>query len=226
MRTHLEEYYQQCGTDYRMSSTRRLRVLTLLDQAMKSVPDSASILDIGIGSGEIAKHVRQRSYGSAVHIEGIDIAENVLLEHADDYDRRRIVNVDQIGWTEQFDRLFDVVVAAELVEHLFRPDLFFSSVREVLKPSGFLVLSTPNMLLWSHRIKLLLGKHGYTDKGVFEWGHLHLFSWKFLKQTLARSRFSIRATNHLLYPNSLGRVQKIISPGLFAFQFILLAQKK
>ena len=39
---------------------------------------------------------------------------------------------------------FDVVVAGELIEHLFNPLYFFSQCNWVLKMAGRLVLSTPN----------------------------------------------------------------------------------
>ncbi len=224
----IEQYYETTGSRYRMSSTRRDRVLALVDTAIEHFPqqERIALMDIGIGSGEIAKHCREQFPDRSLSLTGVDIAQSLLKAHAELYDSVRVANVDTAGWTSAFAKPFQIVVASELVEHLFRPDIFFKTVRTVLTPDGYLVLSTPNMLLWSQRIKFLLGRHRWSDGGVFEWGHIHLFSWKFLVRQLEQHGFKVVATKHLLHPNALHRWQRLLSPGLFAFQFIVLAQKK
>lgn len=43
---------------------------------------------------------------------------------------------------------FDAVVAGELIEHLDSPRLIFDFARDVLKPGGHLVITTPNPYSW------------------------------------------------------------------------------
>ncbi len=224
----VKQYYETTGERYRMSSTRRDRVFSLLGQAINSYDAQTpiSVLDIGIGSGEIASYCREHFSDRNISVTGIDISERLLAQHAHLYAETKAVNVDADQWTDQFKQQFHIVIASELVEHLFRPDAFFKSLPTVIAPHGYVLLSTPNMLLWSQRIKFLLGRHAWSDGGVFEWGHIHLFSWKFLCDQLEKNGFAIHSTKHVLHPNALNAWQHILPPGLFAFQFVLLAQKK
>jgi SAM-dependent methyltransferase len=58
---------------------------------------------------------------------------------------------------------FDVVVAGELIEHLPAPQQLLSAAREVLKPKGKLVITTPNPYA-PHRVRA--GMRGVTWENV------------------------------------------------------------
>jgi SAM-dependent methyltransferase len=206
---------------YRMSSTRRERIIRLLSRSLQRQGKDTSVLDIGFGGGEVGKYCKENAQGKSIYTMGIDIAPKQIDLHGSVYDSARVVNVDEEGWTDSLGRSFDIVIASELLEHLFRPDLFLARVKKILTPSGEVIITTPNFLLWSKRIKFLFGIHEYSDGGVFEWGHIHLCSWKFLNRIIRENGYEIVDSDHLLHPNALNPLAKILSPGLFAFQFIL-----
>ena len=56
------------------------------------------------------------------------------------------------------DNYFDMAFFGELIEHIYDLPAFFYEVKRVLKPGGFLALSTPNLAAWYNRILLLMGK--------------------------------------------------------------------
>lgn len=57
----------------------------------------------------------------------------------------------------------DLVIMAEVIEHLpVAPTHILRKVRKMLKPGGFLVLSTPNAVSLGKRIKMLKGQCPYT----------------------------------------------------------------
>jgi len=58
---------------------------------------------------------------------------------------------------------FDVVVAGEIIEHVLSADSFLENIYQVLKPSGMLVLSTPNLASLGRRLLLLLGKNPFVE---------------------------------------------------------------
>jgi SAM-dependent methyltransferase len=68
------------------------------------------------------------------------------------------------------DATFDTVIAGEIIEHLEQPVLFLRNCRRLLKPSGRLVLTTPNpyyppiiLLNW-----LMIRRYFYSADHVFE----------------------------------------------------------
>ncbi len=54
-------------------------------------------------------------------------------------------NVEQLAFVEEF----DVVVAGELIEHVYNAGLFLDSAWRALKPGGQLILTTPNAKAFS-----------------------------------------------------------------------------
>ncbi|MBT3643105.1 class I SAM-dependent methyltransferase [archaeon] len=52
----------------------------------------------------------------------------------------------------------DIIIAGELIEHLFNPFKFFKECNRVLSKNGFLILSTPNICSLKNRFKVLFGK--------------------------------------------------------------------
>ena len=224
MSDQVTTYYDASATRYRMSSTRRRHVITLLDRWLAAHPtQQCRILDIGFCAGEIGAYVRSKK-DSRIHIDGIDISPDQVAAHAHEYDTARVVNIEAEDWALSLGRTYDLIIASELVEHLFRPDLFLGRLKKLLAPGGTVILTTPNLLLWSKRIKFLFGYHAYSATGLFEWGHIHLFSWRFLKHLLAENGYRIVDSYHILHPNALTPFQKMLPTGLFAYQFVLALQ--
>ncbi len=58
---------------------------------------------------------------------------------------------------------FDVIVACEIMEHLFYMDSFLEKVNASLKPGGQFIGSVPNAFRVRNRMKFLLGREYETD---------------------------------------------------------------
>ena len=56
------------------------------------------------------------------------------------------------------DNTFDGIVCLEVIEHVWSTDNILGEAERVLKPDGWLLLTTPNYLFWRYRIKYLRGK--------------------------------------------------------------------
>ncbi len=53
----------------------------------------------------------------------------------------------------------DIVLAGEILEHVVDTEGFLREIARVLGPGGAVVLSTPNILWWKHRLTLLAGRY-------------------------------------------------------------------
>jgi 2-polyprenyl-3-methyl-5-hydroxy-6-metoxy-1,4-benzoquinol methylase len=100
------------------------------------------VLDAASGSGYGSKYMAQAGAKSVV---GIDNSQEAV-EYSKKYFNHPKVrflarDIHKIPFK---DKHFDVVVAFEMVEHLGDYEKFLSEVKRVLKPSGVLILSTPN----------------------------------------------------------------------------------
>jgi 2-polyprenyl-3-methyl-5-hydroxy-6-metoxy-1,4-benzoquinol methylase len=126
---------------------------------------------------------------------------------------------------------FDVVLCGDLIEHLRDPDAFLVRMRPLLRESGRLVLSTPNVANWAMRLGLLAGRWRYTERGILDRTHTHFFTRKTLEQTLERAGYRIVAFEVTAPVPGIGTpiVERAahalarLRPSLLAYQFVVAA---
>lgn len=88
--------------------------------------------------------------------------------------------------------LFDCVIAAEIIEHVYDTDFFLQEIKRVLKNNGVLVMSIPNMACLSNRIKMLLGGYPrYAEYRAGGAGHIRVYTAKIIKSQLEENGFRI-----------------------------------
>lgn len=88
----------------------------------------------------------------------------------------------------------DLVIALEIIEHLYDTDFFLSEIHRILKPGGLLILSTPNLASLTNRLKLLFGGYPhYLEYSLTGAGHIHLYTLPVLKSQLRKEDFRLQA---------------------------------
>jgi SAM-dependent methyltransferase len=73
-------------------------------------------------------------------------------------------------------RNFDTIIFADVLEHLAWPAGVLKKYADLLKPDGTVIVSLPNVGLWSVRLGLLFGRFRYQDSGVLDRTHLRFFT--------------------------------------------------
>lgn len=109
------------------------------------------------------------------------------------------------------DETYDLVLCCELLEHLLiNPSHMLYEIHRVLKPEGFLLLSTPNVLRWENVFSLLKGRNindCYHGNGIYG-RHNREYSMPEVSQLLEANGFSIEwiGTRSVYGPGALNRV--------------------
>ena len=99
----------------------------------------ASVLDVGCGAGtKLLRHVEPR----CADVEGIDQASALAVARAQG-SRARLVEVDLERPAYDPGRAFDLVLCADVVEHLVDPDPAMATIRRVAHPGTLILISTP-----------------------------------------------------------------------------------
>jgi SAM-dependent methyltransferase len=117
-----------------------------------------------------------------------------------------VLNIDEANLPIP-DSTVDVVLMAEVIEHVIDPDRALIEVWRVLKPSGHLVLSTPNMACLINRVMLPLGLQpfhtevstkvvigrgfGFLGEGAQPVGHLRIMTYPALRELLRINRLFV-----------------------------------
>ena len=121
-----------------------------------------------------------------------------------DYEKVKVIQHDIDNKSMDFpDGYFDTAVMVAVIEHLVDPKTALRELSRVLKPTGRLIIDTPNIAKWTRRIKLLFGYFPSTaslDEGLLSYdkrtptdlydeGHLHYFTFGFIKSTVCSKRW-------------------------------------
>ncbi|HEV7765294.1 MAG TPA: class I SAM-dependent methyltransferase [Thermoanaerobaculia bacterium] len=107
----------------------------------------------------------------------------------------RIVNAD-LQQADLGDEQFDVLIFADVLEHVPWPAGVLKRYLRWLKPDGSVIVSLPNVGLWSVRFAHLFGRWEYEETGVLDRTHLRFFTRKSARWLLGSCRLSPIATTY------------------------------
>ena len=164
----------------------------VLEQIEKLLPHSEQLrhLDIGAGSGRLLKLVRDRFRFTQ---SGCDYTAQ-FMKHSD-------VAVDLVDLDRQPlpypDSDFDLVTCVETIEHLENFRALFREIHRILRPSGIVIITTPNILNLRSRLRFLtfgfynmFGPLHIRRRENFDTrGHITPTSWFYLGHALLLSGF-------------------------------------
>lgn len=126
------------------------------------------VLDIGCRRGIIGSAV-QEEFKALVY--GVDMDESELVIAKQRNLRTTLHNVDQEELPFE-DGVFDLIILAEVVEHLARPNHCLSEIHRVLKPGATLIITTPNLTSLPNRVKFCRGEDP-TQISDKDFGNIH-----------------------------------------------------
>jgi SAM-dependent methyltransferase len=143
------------------------------------------VLDLGCASGEFGALVR--TYGHEV--VGIDRAEvGAVRERLDGFvagDLARGIP-DAVGGN------YDVVIAADVLEHLRDPEALLADITKRLAPGGSVMASVPNFGHWYPRSRVALGRFDYDRRGILDRDHVRFFTKRSFERLLQSRGFHVR----------------------------------
>lgn len=128
-------------------------VYQTFEEVLTQLDLKGEILDFGAGRGNLTKRIQGLENFS--HITAID-----MMQRPSEIDE----SIKWISWdlNEAINipaKSFDVIVSAEVIEHLENPRFVAREWFRLLRPGGYLLFSTPNNESWRSLIALLLQGH-------------------------------------------------------------------
>ena len=95
------------------------------------------MLDFGAGTGELTAHLV--ASGLTLRLTAIDLLPPPVYDQAVTW-----LQADLNGPVPLPAESFDAIVSAEVIEHLENPRAVFRELNRLLRPGGYLLLTTPN----------------------------------------------------------------------------------
>lgn len=194
------------GQEARMSSqtklTTQLSLVQVAHHAGLEVPDYPRIekvvkpllklapgrlLEVGYSRGGFADNLVTAGW----ECTGLDINER-------QHPKIKIMQCDLNEGFPVENESFDVIAAGEIIEHMVDETAFLRECHRTLKPSGLLVLTTPNLSFLPNRFIVFMGG---VPKFVYEPYHYHFHTKRTLTQLLSSTGFCAERimASHILY---------------------------
>jgi len=153
------------------------------------IPDGSRVLDVGCSTGNFGEAL-ERLKGCTV--VGVDLNEKDIAQAKTRITEAHVFDIASPGALERFGR-FDVVVFADVIEHIPDPRAVLRAARDLLADEGVVVYSIPNMGHISVRLDLLEGRFPYTALGLLDRTHLHFYDRFEVHSVLESAGFTIVA---------------------------------
>lgn len=110
-------------------------------------------LDIGPGTGRWLKFMK---YLGADEICAVELSDVAIQRCSAFCDRIYKINVENDPLPFETES-FDIIISFEVIEHLYSPTNYLTEMLRVLRKNGLLIMSTPNMISFASRIRMLMG---------------------------------------------------------------------
>jgi len=138
------------------------------------VGKNKSILEVGCGPGSQSRVFREQLGCEVVGIEIDPSRAEKARAHCKEVHVANL-ETDNIGDLLKENK-FDVIVCADVLEHLRNPEALLLKLKEFLKPNGYLVTSIPNITHASIVYEMMHGRFEYRSQGLLDSTHIKFFS--------------------------------------------------
>jgi glycosyltransferase involved in cell wall biosynthesis len=152
-------------------------------------PSARRVLDVGCGQGELGHALMKRGHS----VTGIDARPpRFTLDEFIEADVNHGLSSLGPG------RKFDVILLADVLEHLIDPLEMLREAEARLSDGGTVLVSLPNAVHWSVRLQVASGKFDYTNKGLLDRGHIRFFTRASAERLFAEA--GLRVISHRTTP--------------------------
>ncbi len=207
----------------------------LIDLISRYADRGTILLDLGAAGGELGEALRDR-FNRTI---GFEFEMDRMGELRKRLDQVVITDLETV---RRLPANADVIVLADILEHLRDPSTLLACVRESLEPDGYLFVSVPNIANITVRIGLLFGIFEYRERGILDSTHLRFYTMRSIKREIDRAGFRIIAIRGSSVPIRLiipwapefllrlgERLLTLVTRiwrGLFAYQIVIVAQRR
>lgn len=201
---------------------------------MRLIPRESRVLELGCASGYLSGYMKQ---ALACRVTGLEADPDATRIAAGRCSEVHTVDLDDPGALDAAwgSAPYDVLLAAAVLEHLKYPERLLTQARDLLAPGARVIVSLPNVAHWGMRLRLLRGRFDYTDYGIMDRTHLHLYTLKTGRALLENQGYPVEqvwiagsALQNVL--NALARragqtLPGPVLPGLLAYELIYVARR-
>jgi len=197
----------------------------------------ARVLDVGCSDGQFGALVREQGH----HVVGVDIVKHDgVADRLDDF-----VEADLEQGLPDTGEPYDVVIAADVLEHVTDPAHLLNDMTAALAPGGRILVSVPNFGHWYPRGRVAVGRFDYDQRGPLDQGHVRFFTRRSFERLVTANGLRVVARDTVGSPvdvlargredTTVGAVAQGVAatdraatrvwPTLFGYQFLYVLER-
>lgn len=141
------EFYDKYWSGRKVLNNLKLRrAVKILDYfiAVKREVKEPRIIELGSGDGRFTAFVGE--FGNA---DAIELSKEAVLQANELYPHVNYIHGNAIEYPLE-NATYDVVISQEVIEHIEEQDKYVEVCYKILKPGGYLILTTPNKKVFDH----------------------------------------------------------------------------
>jgi len=148
--------------------------------------EKLNILDVGCGAGNNAMILTAQGHcvdGITHSAKEAEICKGRM---------NRVYLHDLSNGLPPLETKYDLIICSHVLEHLAYPDELLRAMKSVMLADSRLLIALPNIMHYSSRIKLILGKFDYKESGIWDNTHLRWFTFDSAKRLLEICGYQVR----------------------------------
>lgn len=205
-------------------------------KVLRTVGHGKRVLEVGCASG-VQTRVLREEFGCTV--TGIEIDPAAAQDAAKYCERVIVGNLETLDYEAELGAArFDVIVIADVLEHLKQPDRVLRRLRAFLGEDGYVVASIPNVVYAGLVLEMAYGRFDYRPYGLLDDTHLRFFTLKSICRLFEQCDLVIRKVERVRRPvertefagrpasGELGELLRVIernNPEWQTYQFVVEA---
>lgn len=160
------------------------RISQIIDDL--DVDDGSRVFDLGCGNGSVAAWLARKGF----EVTGVDPSEEGVAEANRSYPSLDInVGSAYDSLASQYGQ-YPLVVSLEVVEHVYSPRQYASTLFDLVADGGTAIVSTPYHGYLKNLMLALLGKMDRHFTALWDHGHIKFWSFDTLRALLEEQGFS------------------------------------
>jgi SAM-dependent methyltransferase len=209
-----------------------------LGKVYSYIPNSPLVLDVGCSTGYFGELLIDDKKAT---VDGIELDSNDAAKARKVLNQVYSLDLEYDEWPKELlSTRYDVVFFGDILEHLKDPGKVLEKFSKLLKRSGIVIISIPNIAHASVRFDLLAGNFDYEELGILDNTHLKYFTFSSFTRLLGESGYKLidydqstvampRDTAEKILDN-LGLVanekfyDRMLQPDATAFQYKIVAK--
>ena len=146
-------------------------------RVVRLVGKKKKVLEIGAGPGSITKHLVE---SGGCTVTALEIDEDAIKKLGQYADKIYPADLNDVNWPEllEEDGPFEVIVAGDVLEHLYDPWVTLELMKGLLTDDGYIVISLPHVGHNAICACLLNEDFDYRDWGLLDRTHIRFFGLK------------------------------------------------